>query len=197
DRFACRPELSNSLCLPTSARVLRRRASRPKTESAPHNTSCLPRAEKFCAPGRGRQHRDRRADRREYRLRRCATNEVATHRRFRLEPSTLSGSVFPGALRRRIRDTVFRQCDQRRHSAAAENFTENVERIVKPAAKTSALLKRGVTETVVGGALVRIHQDVVGLTELFEFFFGVGVIRIFIRMKLYRELAISAFDLLF
>ena len=83
------------------------------------------------------------------------------------------------------------------NAAAAENFTEDIEGIVKSAAKTSTLLKRGVSEAIVSGAFVRIHQDVVGLTQFFEFFFGVRVIRVFIRMKFYRELAISAFDLRF
>ena len=80
-------------------------------------------------------------------------------------------------------------------TAAAENFTENIERIVKSAAKTSALLKGGVTKAIVSGALVPIHQDVIGLTQLLEFFFGVGVVRIFIGMKFYGEFAISALDL--
>src|SRR5205823_5574704 len=82
-------------------------------------------------------------------------------------------------------------------SSAAKDFPENVERIVKAAAETATLLKGSVTKAIVGGALVHIHQDVVGLAQLFEFFLGVRIVRIFVGMKFYRELAISALDLLF
>src|SRR5262249_21752533 len=81
-------------------------------------------------------------------------------------------------------------------ATAAENFAENVEWIVESPAKSPALLKRGVTEAIVGGALVRIHEHVVRFAQLLEFFFGVRVVRIFVRMKLDRELAISALHLL-
>ena len=80
-------------------------------------------------------------------------------------------------------------------SGATENFAENIERIVKSAAKTPALLKRGVSETIVSGALVGIHQDVVGFAELFKFFFGVRIVRIFVRMKLHCQPAISTLNL--
>ena len=48
-------------------------------------------------------------------------------------------------------------------TTAAENFAENIKRIVKPAAKTATLFKRSVTEAIVSGPFVRIHQDIVGL----------------------------------
>ena len=60
-----------------------------------------------------------------------------------------------------------------------------------------ALGERGVAIAIVGGALIRIHQDVVGFAEFLEFLFGAGVVRVFVRMKFDRELAIRAFDLLF
>src|SRR5205823_5164203 len=81
-------------------------------------------------------------------------------------------------------------------AGAAENFAEDIERIVEAAADSTALLKRGVTESIVSGAFVRIHQHVVGFAQLLEFFLGVRVVRIFVRMKLDREFAISAFDFL-
>ena len=62
-------------------------------------------------------------------------------------------------------------------------------------AASSAWAKR-VAETIVGRALVGVHQDIVGFAEFLEFFFGVRVVRIFIGMKFDRELAIGAFDLL-
>jgi hypothetical protein len=82
-------------------------------------------------------------------------------------------------------------------SSAAENFAENIERIVKRTAKTATLFKGSVTEAIVCGAFVRIHQNVVGLTQLLKFLFGMRVVRIFVRMKFDREFAIRAFDLLF
>ena len=82
-------------------------------------------------------------------------------------------------------------------SSAAEDFAENVERIVEAAAETATLLKGSVTKAIVGGALVRIHQDVIGLAQLLEFLFGVRIVRVLVRMKLNRELAIGAFGLVF
>ena len=53
--------------------------------------------------------------------------------------------------------------DSATESAAAENFPKNLERIVENAApKTgAALCERRVAEAIVGGALVRVDQDVV------------------------------------
>src|SRR5207237_8347924 len=73
-------------------------------------------------------------------------------------------------------------------TATTENFAENIEWVVKPATKTSALFERGMTEPIVSGALVRIHQDVVGLAQFLEFFFGVRVVRVFIGLNFYGEL---------
>lgn len=55
----------------------------------------------------------------------------------------------------------------------------------------------GMSEAVVRGTLVGVRQDRVGLAAFFEFFFGIGIIRIAIRMELQRQLAIGALDLLF
>jgi len=52
------------------------------------------------------------------------------------------------------------------------------------------------TVLVVGGAFLRIDQGLVRFSEFFEFFFGMRVVRIFIRMKLHGELAVSALDFL-
>ena len=63
------------------------------------------------------------------------------------------------------------------------------------AAPGRALGKSGMAKAIVGGALVGIHQDVVGFAELFEFLLGVRIVRILVRMKFDRELAIRALDL--
>ncbi len=81
-------------------------------------------------------------------------------------------------------------------AAATEDFAENIERIVEPAAESAALFERRVTEPVVGGAFVSVHQHVVGFAKLLEFLFGVWVVRIFVGMKFDRELAIGALDLI-
>ena len=52
------------------------------------------------------------------------------------------------------------------------------------------------SEAVVGGPFVSIRQDRVGFAAFFELLFGVGIVRIAIRMKLQRQLAVGALDLL-
>jgi hypothetical protein len=83
-------------------------------------------------------------------------------------------------------------------SATAEHFAEYFERIMKTAATETgaALRKRGVTEAIVRRAFVWIHQDVVRFAKFFKFFLGVRIVRIFVRMELYRELAIGSFNFL-
>ena len=77
--------------------------------------------------------------------------------------------------------------DSAAESSTAENFAENVEWIVKAAAKTGTTLgKCGVTKTIVGDAFVRIHEHIVCFAEFFEFFLGVRVVWIFVWMKLDR-----------
>ena len=78
--------------------------------------------------------------------------------------------------------------------AAAEDFAEDIEGIVEPAA-APALGKGGVPVAVVGGAFLLVHEDVVGFAELLEFLFRVRVVGIFIGVKLDREFAIRALDL--
>ena len=65
------------------------------------------------------------------------------------------------------------------------------------ATKTSAPRCEGrVTEAIICGALIRIDQNIVRFAQLLELFLGVGIVRIFIWMKLNRLLAIGAFHLL-
>ncbi len=54
----------------------------------------------------------------------------------------------------------------------------------------------GMSEAIVRGPLVDVGKDCVSFAALFEFFFGVGVIRVPVRVKLQRQLAIGALDLL-
>src|SRR4029077_4322073 len=81
-------------------------------------------------------------------------------------------------------------------STATKNLPKDIERIVESPTKSPALFEGGVTEAVVGSAFVTVHQHIVSLAELLELFFGVRIVRIFVRMKFHRELAIRALDLL-
>ena len=77
-------------------------------------------------------------------------------------------------------------------ATAAENFAKNIEGIVETAAAAHALTESRVTETIVGRALIGIHQDIVGFSEFLKFFLRVRVARIFIGMILDREFAVGA-----
>jgi hypothetical protein len=52
-------------------------------------------------------------------------------------------------------------------------------------------------ELIVGGALLRIGQGFVGRLGLLEFFFGLLVVRIAVRVMLHRQPAIGLLDLVF
>jgi hypothetical protein len=65
---------------------------------------------------------------------------------------------------------------------------------IKPA--RSATTHSGMSEAVIRRSLVCVGQDRVGFAAFLEFFFRIGVIGIAIRMKLQRQLAIGAFNLL-
>jgi hypothetical protein len=58
----------------------------------------------------------------------------------------------------------------------------------------AAVLEGGMTEAVIGGALLRILQRVVGFRHFLEFVLGFGVPRIAVRMKLHRKLAVGALE---
>jgi len=64
-------------------------------------------------------------------------------------------------------------------------------------AKTGAPMgKGGVAEAIVGGTLIGVHENIISLPQLLKFFFRMRILRIFVRMELHCELAISALDLL-
>ena len=58
-----------------------------------------------------------------------------------------------------------------------------------------ALLERRMAKAVIGGALVGILQDLVGLVDFLEPMFGVGIAGVTIGMVLHRVLAKGGFDL--
>jgi hypothetical protein len=81
----------------------------------------------------------------------------------------------------------------------AEKVSEDLADILKDCRVESARPRAAhgsMSKAVVRRPLVRIRQDSVGLAAFFEFFFRVRIIRIAIRMKLQRQLAIGALDLL-
>src|SRR5450759_2078260 len=78
-----------------------------------------------------------------------------------------------------------------------ENVGECMGKIGTKAVRSpahAALLEGGVTEPVIGGALVAVLEDVIGLVEFFEFVLAFGVARIAIRMMLHGELAVGGFE---
>ena len=50
-------------------------------------------------------------------------------------------------------------------------------------------------ELVVGGALLRIRENFIGLLGLLELLFGLVIVGIAVRMQLHRQAAISLLDL--
>ena len=63
------------------------------------------------------------------------------------------------------------------------------------AAAHAALLESGMAEAVIGGALIAVLEDVVGLVEFFELVLAVGVARIAVRVMLHGELAERGLEL--
>src|ERR1700753_221274 len=53
----------------------------------------------------------------------------------------------------------------------------------------AALLERGVAEAVIGGALVAVLEDLIGLVDFLELDFALGIAGIFVRMPFHRQLA--------
>jgi hypothetical protein len=72
-------------------------------------------------------------------------------------------------------------------SAATKDFAENVERIMEPTETSAARGKSGVAKAVVGGAFIRIHEDIVSFPKLLEFFLRMRIVRVLVRMKLDGE----------
>src|SRR3954463_984698 len=85
-------------------------------------------------------------------------------------------------------------------SSHAEQIFENVgkgggeARAETGAATAAALLEGGMTETVIGGALVPVFQDLVGFVDFLEFDFAGVVPGIAVGVKLHRQLAERRFQ---
>ena len=58
-----------------------------------------------------------------------------------------------------------------------------------------ALLECGMTITIIGRALLRVGENLIGLVEFLEFCFGLGITCIAVRMMLHCELAKRRFQL--
>jgi hypothetical protein len=81
-------------------------------------------------------------------------------------------------------------------ASAAEDLAEDVAEDVAESAHAAAARRRlridaGVPELVVGGALVRVRQDLVGFLRLLEMLLGLRIVRIAVRMPLHSEAPIG------
>ncbi len=77
-----------------------------------------------------------------------------------------------------------------------EDVAEGAGEVERAAAAASAaLLEGGMAEAVVGGALLIVLQDVIGLVDFLELDLGGRVARVLVGMQLHRELAIGRFQL--
>jgi hypothetical protein len=85
-------------------------------------------------------------------------------------------------------------------AAAAEDLAEDIEGIVEATATgggaAHAASEGGVAVAIIGGAFLIVAEHVVGLSDLLELAFGALVIRVFVRVKLHRELAVGFFQIL-
>src|SRR3954469_18112563 len=58
-----------------------------------------------------------------------------------------------------------------------------VERVAAGGAASHAAFKGGMAETVIGGALLIVFEDIIGFADFLEFDFGGRITRIFVRME--------------
>src|SRR6266567_6640080 len=84
--------------------------------------------------------------------------------------------------------------------AEAEELAENVVEILKngavEACTRSAPAYAGVAKAVVHASLLRVGEHGISLAGFLEFFFGVRIVGVAVRMVLQRQLTIGALDLL-
>ena len=80
----------------------------------------------------------------------------------------------------------------------AENLVENPTKSVGKASRTAAKtahsrlrVNAGMTELVVGRALLRVGENLVGLFRFFEMFFRFGIVRIAIRVVFHGQFAVG------
>ena len=74
-----------------------------------------------------------------------------------------------------------------------EHIGEAAGEIERPGAgaRAHAGLEGGMAETVIGGALLIVLEDVIGFVDFLEIDFGGGVAGIFVGMEFHRQLAIG------
>src|SRR5579883_1395762 len=128
---------------------------------------------------------------------------VAAHRDLRLGPKhglfELQRQVF-AKVRTALRPRAAPPAGCAEKIANPKKLAKNVAEVLERARIESPSSRRArdprVTEAVIRRTLLGIHQDRIGLGHFFEFLFGVGIVRISIRMVLHGELAVRALDLL-
>src|SRR6266516_1545347 len=81
-----------------------------------------------------------------------------------------------------------------KNAAASKDLAKDFKRIMETPASEGAPVEGRVAILIVGGALLRIGKDFVGLAQFFELIFG-QFIRVFVRMIFYRQLPVGLFDL--
>src|SRR6266567_1499691 len=87
------------------------------------------------------------------------------------------------------------------HVAEAEKFSEDIAEVLKHRGIKARALPRTAAQScvaiaVINGALVRVGEHGVGFADFLEFVFRVRIIGIAVRMKLQRQLAVGALELL-
>ena len=65
----------------------------------------------------------------------------------------------------------------------------------KSAATAATIFKGSMSVTIIGSTFILIAESLVGFTEFFKLLLSFVVVRVFIRMKLNGELAVSFFEL--
>ena len=118
----------------------------------------------------------------------ASSNEIITQ----VSAAPRAGRILPFAAEQFIEDAA---------GAGAEDFAENLKRIMEAAApKTSAgaraRIEGSMAVPVVSGPRLRIAQGFVGFAQFLEFFLGGFVAGIFIGMILEGQFAIGLFDFL-
>src|SRR6266478_1642563 len=85
--------------------------------------------------------------------------------------------------------------------AETKEFSEDVAEVLKncgiEAGGTARVAHTRVSEAVVKGALLGVGENCVGLGQLFEFIFRIGIIGVAVGMVGHRQLAVGALDLNF
>ena len=101
-------------------------------------------------------------------------------------------------------ESLFEKIVKDAATSAAEHLAEDFKRVVEPASWISTARSRartgtksGVTEAVISSAFLRIAEGFVGFAKFLEFFLGILVAGILVRMILERELAVSLFNFFF